>query len=287
MAAEATEVCARIALALQHSLLPDATARQQAEQALRRLERAPQAQYLVCLFRIVVDPTLDVVAAVRQAGAIALKILVVRRWDASQPEERLVEEEKAIIRANMLEGLVHATPIVRTQLGLSLKAIAYSDFPQAWPGLLEAVLINLQAGEQRTLGALYAQRMLVKKYEYKTGVDREPLRQVRTAGGGRARARARGRAECAHESESRLVGCVWTDEGSGAWAVAGPLRGCAQAAWQSWGGPLLGVGNRSCSRAQQSRARARSAPGDACARSSGRHSRPRATRVQSVPRVGA
>jgi len=167
-------VVQRIALALQHSLLPDAEARTAAEAALRELERSPQP-YLVSLFRVVVDAQVTVDGAVRQAGAIALKNLVVRRWDGCVREPELAEEEKAIVRANLLEGLIHAPPMVRTQLGLIVRSVAYSDFPHAWPGLLEGIAHNLTQGEARMYGALYAERMLVKKYEYKSRADREPL----------------------------------------------------------------------------------------------------------------
>jgi len=152
-----------IVLALHHSLLPEQAARLSAERALADLERNAQMPYLVLLFRVVVDTSIDVDGAVRQAGAIALKNLVARRWDASARDTPLPEPEKAVVRANLLEGLVHAPPAVRVQLGLIFKSVGYSDFPHAWPGLIDALTSNLQAGEQRTLGALYALRMLVKK----------------------------------------------------------------------------------------------------------------------------
>lgn len=151
-----------VVAALQHSLLPEQQARLSAEQALRDLELSG-GPYLVLLFRVVVDTGLDIDGAVRQAGAIALKNLVARRWEAGTREAPLPEAEKAIVRQNLLEGLIHASAPVRVQLGLVFKSACYVDFPHAWSGLLDELLRNLQAGEQRTYGALYAQRMLVKK----------------------------------------------------------------------------------------------------------------------------
>ena len=53
------------------------------------------------------------------------------------------EEDKAAVRDNLLEGIVRAPQVVRTQLGECLKAIVHVDFPESWPGLLPIVLQNL------------------------------------------------------------------------------------------------------------------------------------------------
>ena len=49
------------------------------------------------------------------------------------------EADKAAVRDNLLEGIVRAPPLVRAQLGECLKSIVYSDFPERWPGILQAV----------------------------------------------------------------------------------------------------------------------------------------------------
>ena len=53
------------------------------------------------------------------------------------------DSDKAAVRDNLLEGVMHAPPLVRTQLGESMKAIASRDYPEHWPGLLPALLQNL------------------------------------------------------------------------------------------------------------------------------------------------
>ena len=55
------------------------------------------------------------------------------------------DSDKAAVRDNLLEGVMRAPPLVRTQLGESIKAIASKDFPEHWPGLLPAVLQNLSS----------------------------------------------------------------------------------------------------------------------------------------------
>ena len=49
------------------------------------------------------------------------------------------EADKAAVRDNLLEGIVRAPPLVHAQLGECLKSIVYADFPERWPGILQAV----------------------------------------------------------------------------------------------------------------------------------------------------
>ena len=47
------------------------------------------------------------------------------------------------MRENVVESMVRAPGVVRTQLGECLKAIVNTDYPECWPGLLPALLHNL------------------------------------------------------------------------------------------------------------------------------------------------
>lgn len=49
---------------------------------------------------------------------------------------------------------MRAPPLVRTQLGESVKAIASKDFPEDWPGLLPALLQNLSSQVSPQMSAL-------------------------------------------------------------------------------------------------------------------------------------
>ena len=65
-------------------------------------------------------------------------------WHPEGPSP-IPDSDKAAVRDNLLEGLMRAPPLVRTQLGESLKAVAGKDFPEHWPGLLPAILQNLSS----------------------------------------------------------------------------------------------------------------------------------------------
>ena len=122
----------------------------------------------------------------------------------------LPTEEKALVRDNLLETLIMAPPLVRcarpnnrpashsggtlteqvrrsAQMGLALTTIAYSDFPDRWPGcvalrwggrscspnrvrklhrLFPGIMANMRSGdENRTMGSLIAMRLLAKRFE--------------------------------------------------------------------------------------------------------------------------
>lgn len=55
----------------------------------------------------------------------------------------------------------------RVQLGECMKTVIHADYPEQWPLLLSSVDVNLKSrDQQRVYGALYALRILTKKYEY-------------------------------------------------------------------------------------------------------------------------
>ena len=64
------------------------------------------------------------------------------------------EADKAAVRNNLLEGIVRAPPLVRAQLGECLKEIVYSDFPDRWPTILNAIQQQLATQVRMPRGAL-------------------------------------------------------------------------------------------------------------------------------------
>lgn len=54
----------------------------------------------------------------------------------------------------------------RVQLGDGLKTIVNNDYPERWPSLLPSIDANLKSqNQERIYGALYALRILTRKYE--------------------------------------------------------------------------------------------------------------------------
>lgn len=72
-----------------------------------------------------------------------------------------------------------APHLVQVQLGDVFKTVVYSDYPEKWPGLLEALCSNLvNPDTNRVHGALFALRILMRKYEFRDEEERVPLAQL-------------------------------------------------------------------------------------------------------------
>lgn len=149
-----------IATWLQSTLLPDQQARQAAEEALKQAEAQPGCAVL--LFRLAVDQSLtQVEPALRQAAAIHMKNLIVRRWERREPNkfmnnrfasneppaEPLADADKAVVRSNLMEAIIVSPSVVRSQLGLCLRTIVQADYPAAWPELLPSICNGMTSPE--------------------------------------------------------------------------------------------------------------------------------------------
>ena len=71
---------------LQGTLLPDATQRQAAEEALEAAAAVPA--HVVCLFRLCADPAVPAAPEYRQAAAVRMKNLITKRWEAPSDRAR-------------------------------------------------------------------------------------------------------------------------------------------------------------------------------------------------------
>ena len=87
-----------------------------------------------------------------------MKTVVSRYWDPDDKSKMLGEADKAVVRENLLEAIVFAVPVVRTQLGLCLRSIANADFPQNWPSLVPAICTNLQQQQPARLYGRFGPR---------------------------------------------------------------------------------------------------------------------------------
>ncbi|KAG8070677.1 hypothetical protein GUJ93_ZPchr0006g45077 [Zizania palustris] len=146
--------------------------RKAAEESLNQFQYTPQ--HLVRLLQIIVDGSCDL--AVRQVASIHFKNFVAKNWSPNDPEEsqKVSESDKSMVRENILGFIVQVPPLLRAQLGESIKTIIQSDYPEQWPSLLLWVTHNLES-ENQIFGALYVLRVLSRKYEFKSEEDRIPL----------------------------------------------------------------------------------------------------------------
>eukprot|EP00873_Tetraselmis_striata_P029005 jgi/Tetstr1/449269/TSEL_036472.t1 len=158
---------------LQHCMSPNPQERTAAEQSLSQFQYS--RGQIVNMLRLSIEEGVD--EAVRQVASISFKNSVKQGWEADgDTPARIGEEDKAVVRSNLLEAIVRAPSKIKSQLGECLKSIVYTDYPEKWPDLLQSVVQNLTSQEQpRMHGALYAMRILARKYEFKDEVERAPI----------------------------------------------------------------------------------------------------------------
>jgi len=162
--------------ALRATVSTDGAARAEAERALQQHRYA--SGQAVTLLQVVAHVQTD--WAVRQAAAIQLKQLVDHAWAPQQEgSATLPEEDKQVLRANLIETMVHAHQLVRSQLGEAFKAAAEADHPHNWPGLVDVLKANVVSREYaRMTAGLYGLRLLARKYEFKDDNERAPLEHI-------------------------------------------------------------------------------------------------------------
>ncbi|KAM0916061.1 hypothetical protein ACQ4PT_010415 [Festuca glaucescens] len=165
---------ASLTLVLRSALSHSPEERKAAEASLNQIQYAQQ--HLVRLLQIIVDGNCDM--AVRQVASIHFKNFVSKAWSPIDPETQTIPEaDKSMVRENILGFVTQLPPLLRVQLGESIKTLILADYPEQWPSLLHWVTHNLESQDQ-IFGALYVLRILSRKYEFKSEEERIPLYQI-------------------------------------------------------------------------------------------------------------
>lgn len=120
---------------------------------------------------------------VRQAGAIYLKNMISQYWYEEKPEKEgeaaaattvppatptftLPESDKATIRDNLIEAVIHSPDPIRAQLIVCVRTVTQQDFPEKWVAIVDKVHQFIQTNDINTWnGALQAYYQLCKIYE--------------------------------------------------------------------------------------------------------------------------
>ncbi|PAA77569.1 hypothetical protein BOX15_Mlig008752g2, partial [Macrostomum lignano] len=170
---------AKIVLALKATLNP----KQQREAEVYLDSMKKIIAFCPTLLDIVMWPEVDI--PVRQAGAVYLKNTINRFWrERAQPEEpgeplqfSLHEQDKARIRASLVQAMLLAPEPLRQQLKVCVTVAAQSDFPGRWSEELPAQLAAALSAdiEDQVPGALSALHALLKVFQYAKPDRRVPL----------------------------------------------------------------------------------------------------------------
>lgn len=127
----------------------------------------------------------DVDLPVRQAGAVYLKNTITQNWQDHEvePGQPLIfsihEQDRALIRENIVEAIVMAPEQIRVQLCVCINNIIKTDFPDRWTQVVDKISLYLQNNDANGWqGALLCMYQLVKNYEYKKTNERSPLSEA-------------------------------------------------------------------------------------------------------------
>ena len=161
---------------LQATLSPDVATREQAEAYLKQHDYAKG--YIVGLMQVATAPQAD--GGIRQAAAIHLKNISAKGWEPKREESpRLHEEDKATIRANILESFIQSPELIRSQLTEVMRVAVQHDFPERWPDLLTTLMGHLGTDDiARVYGAVQVIQVICRKYEFRDKDERTVLTPV-------------------------------------------------------------------------------------------------------------
>nr|CAI5832904.1 unnamed protein product [Callosobruchus analis] len=159
----------------------DPAQRQQAEAQLEQIHKI--IGFAPSLLQVVMTSDLDM--PVRQAGAIYLKNLISTNWQDREVEQghpipfAIHEQDRALIRDSIVDAVVHAPDLIRTQLCTAVNHIVKHDFPGRWTQIVDKISIYLSSPDPDGWhGALLCLYQLVKNFEYKKAEERAPLHEA-------------------------------------------------------------------------------------------------------------
>ncbi|PVH36164.1 hypothetical protein PAHAL_6G011900 [Panicum hallii] len=118
------------------SLSLDAATRRAAEKSL-------SPGFALALFGLAASPRHDLQA--RLAASVQLNGLLRRHWlkPDAEADDHLPASDCDLIKANLLQLLLAAPPLIQAQLSEALAVAAASDFPARWESLLPSIVLSL------------------------------------------------------------------------------------------------------------------------------------------------
>jgi hypothetical protein len=109
---------------------------------------------------------------VRHLASILFKQTIDNQWVLNPGAENaapIPEADKAVIRENALQALLHCHPQVSKQLQEAIKTIIYHDWPKRWPDLMPRILdvLKTQQDPRMLEGALLCYWAVIKRSEWR------------------------------------------------------------------------------------------------------------------------
>lgn len=110
-------------------------------------------------------------------GAVTiLRKNICERWE----EENISDEDRKILKENIVPAMTQVTDLtIMDSLEECIHHIAYEDYPQEWPGVLEQVGERIVSDDaQVQYSSLLALKAIVRKYQNTLGAERSHLLDI-------------------------------------------------------------------------------------------------------------
>nr|CDJ83806.1 Importin-beta domain containing protein [Haemonchus contortus] len=146
---------------------------------------AKQQGFVPELLNIIADG--NVPEPVRQSAAIFFKMSVGRSWEVIEDDEDsddnaedqgcLSEEDKNVIKANIVNAICEATEPARIQLAIAIQNIIRMDYPAKWPGFMDHLFTKISnpANASVLSAGLTVLYSVGKVYEFKRTKDKDVI----------------------------------------------------------------------------------------------------------------
>ncbi|VDO62480.1 unnamed protein product [Haemonchus placei] len=146
---------------------------------------AKQQGFVPELLNIIADG--NVPEPVRQSAAIFFKMSVGRSWEIIEDDEDsddnaedqgcLSEDDKNVIKANIVNAICEATEPARIQLAIAIQNIIRMDYPAKWPGFMDHLFAKISnpANASVLSAGLTVLYSVGKVYEFKRTKDKDVI----------------------------------------------------------------------------------------------------------------
>eukprot|EP00760_Papus_ankaliazontas_P035876 PhM_4_TR8063/c0_g1_i1/m.76815/K18423/CSE1, CAS, XPO2; exportin-2 (importin alpha re-exporter) len=140
--------------------------RQSAEQQLRAWADMVDQQPGLCQALLEVSTTNNMDPGIRHAGAIFFKNLVKGHWDPNRHDHVVMDNDKAFVRANLLDTMLMSPEYLRKTFGEAINLICEVDFPTRWGDLMGAIAQKLDNNDPKVIeGALSTAHSVFERYQ--------------------------------------------------------------------------------------------------------------------------
>ena len=139
-----------------------------AEKQLELQEQQPQ--FAVLLLQMVENQSFP--QHIQFSAALLFKNFIKRQWPEEPAESRLKEADRDIVKQNIVSVMIRVPEKLQIQLSEAVSVMAYNDFPEYWPNLIDDLVSRLSPTDYHVnAGVLQTAHSIFKRYRHQFRSD--------------------------------------------------------------------------------------------------------------------